>query len=211
MRTDAARQALDGRQKELARKCNENDLLGRQMAAMEERILELVGGLQVGQEAAKFLEELANARRGAMKGKIEVVVSEALRFIYGNTYRVALSYGVKNNRSSLDIEMVRDTPAGEVRRDMGGFGGGVADTISVPLRLMVLVGSRQTDKVCVLDECWKHFDPGRIELVGQFLRMLSEKLGMQVIFCTHHLPLQQFADRVYQVSESGGRSKVVAL
>lgn len=208
MRIDAVRQALDARQKELARKRSENDLLGRQMSVMEKRIMELVGGLQVGQEAAKFLEELANTRRGAMKGKIEAVVTEALRLIYGDTYRVELSYGVKNNRSSLEIEMVRETPAGEVRRDMGGFGGGVADTISVPLRLMVLVGSKQTDKVCILDECWKHIDVGRIEVVGQFLQALSEKLGMQVIFCTHHLALRGYADRTYEVSENGGASNV---
>jgi Fe-S cluster assembly ATPase SufC len=169
-----------------------------------------VGSLGVGQEASKFLEELANTRRGAMKGKIETVVSEALKLIYGDTYRVELTYGVRNSRSSLDIEMVRTTPAGEVRRDLGGFGGGVADTISVPLRLMVLVGSRQTDKVCVLDECWKHIDVGRIDLVGQFLRALSEKLGMQVVFCTHHLSLKAFADRTYDVSETGGKSRVVA-
>ena len=205
-----ARQELDSRRKELDRKRAENALLGRQLDAMEARILELVGSLEVGQEASKFLEELANSRRGAMKGKIETVVSEALKLIYGDTYRVELTYGVRNNRSSLDIEMVRQTKAGEVRRDMGGFGGGVADTISVPLRLMVLVGSRQTDKVCVLDECWKHIDVGRIDLVGQFLRALAEKLGMQVVFCTHHLALKAYADRTYDVSESNGVSKVAA-
>jgi len=203
-------QVLESRKNELARKQNENALLNRQITDMENKIIGLVSSLEIGQEALKFLEELANSRRGEMKGKIESVVSEALRLIYGDSYRVELSYGIKNNRSSLEIEMVRTTPAGEVRRDIGGFGGGVADTISVPLRLMVLVGSKQTDKVCVLDECWKHIDVGRIEMVGQFLRALSEKLGMQVIFCTHHLALRDFADKVYDVRESDGVSKVTS-
>jgi DNA repair exonuclease SbcCD ATPase subunit len=203
------RQVLDDRKKELARKQAENDLLNRQMSEMEQRILDLVKSLEVGQEALKFLEGLANSRRGAMKGKIEVVVTEALRLIYGDTYRVELTYGMKNNRSSLEIEMVRDIPAGEVRRDIYGIGGGVSDTISVPLRLMVLVGSKQTEKVCILDECWKHQDGVRIEMVGQFLRALAEKLGMQVIFCTHHVPLRNYADKVYDVSENEGVSKVV--
>lgn len=203
-----AKIVLDERRKELARKQAENALLNRQLDEMEGRILTLVENLQVGQDASKFLEELASGRRGSMKGRIESIVTDALRLIYGDSYRVELSYGVKNNRSSLEIEMVRETKAGEVRRDMGGFGGGVADTISVPLRLMVLMGSKQTDKVCILDECWKHIDVGRIDLVGQFLKTLAEKLGMQVLFCTHHLPLQQFADRVYQVTEDAGKSKV---
>lgn len=205
-----ARLELEGRVAELARKRAENDLLNRQLDGMEKRILALAGELQVGQEASAFLEGLANSRRGAMKGRIEEAVSEALRMIYGASYRVELTYGVKNNRSSLDIEMVREVAAGQVRRDMGGFGGGVADTISVPMRLMVLVGSRQTSKVCVLDECWKHIDKDRIEAVGKFLRLLAEQLGIQVVFCTHHQPLREFADVTYDVSENDGTSKVVA-
>lgn len=203
-----AQQVLDQRKKELQRKQSENDLLNRQISAFEKRILGTVDSLETAKEALGFLQDLANGRRGAMKSKIESVVTEALRLIYGNSYRVELSYGVKANRSSLEIEMVRDTANGEVRRDMGGFGGGVADTISVPLRLMVLVGSRKTDKVCVLDECWKHIDGRRIEFVGQFLRALSEQLGMQILFCTHHIPLQAYADRVYQLSEADGKSSV---
>jgi DNA repair exonuclease SbcCD ATPase subunit len=203
-----AQQTLDIRKQELARKRNENALLNRQIDEAEQRILELVSRLDVAKDALGFLTDLADGRRGAMKGKIETVVSEALKLIYGDSYRVELSYAFKNNRSNLEIEMVRDTKAGEVRRDMDGFGGGVADTISVPLRLMVLVGSRRTDKVCVLDECWKHIDSGRIELVGKFLRALTERLGMQVIFATHHQPLQAFADRVYMMSEKDGKSEV---
>lgn len=199
---------LADRQKELARKQTENALLNRQLDTMEQRILQLVHDMDIAKEGLAFLEEFANNRRGAMKGKIESVVSEALKLIYGDSYRVELSYSMKNNRSNLEIEMVRETVAGEVRRDMSGFGGGVADTISVPLRLMVLMGSKQTDKVCVLDECWKHIDVWRIESVGKFLRALSDKLGMQVIFCTHHQDLRLFTDKTYDVSESGGVSAV---
>lgn len=206
-----ASQVLDSRKQELARKRAENDLLNRQISSAEQRILELVASLDLAKEALGFLTDLADGRRGAMKGKIESVVSEALKLIYGHSYRVELSYAVKNNRSNLEIEMVRETNVGEVRRDMDGFGGGVADTISVPLRLMVLVGSRKTDKVCVLDECWKHIDAGRIELVGKFLRALTEQLGMQVVFATHHLPLRAFADRVFLTSEKDGKSEVKAV
>jgi DNA repair exonuclease SbcCD ATPase subunit len=206
-----AQQTLEERKKELARKQAENDLLSRQIEAMGKKILELVDSLKLGQEGLAFCEELANSRRGAMKGKIEAVITEAVRLIYGDTYRVELSYSVKNNRSCLEIEMVRMTPAGEVRRDMSGFGGGMADTISVPLRLMVLMGSKQTDKVCVLDECWKHMDMERVELVGKFLRLLSDRLGMQIVICSHHEKVREFADRTYEVTENSGVSKVEAF
>lgn len=196
---------------ELSRKRNENALLKRQMGEHERRILECADKLGISKEATTFLTELANSRRGSMKKKIEDVVSEALRLIYGPDYKVEMTYGMKNNRSSLDIEMVRTTPElGEVRREIGGFGGGMADTISVPLRLMVLLGSKQAARISVLDESWKHIDGVRIEAVAEFLKMLTDKLGMQIIIATHHEVIREMADRVYTVSESGGKSTVRA-
>ena len=208
MRNKAVREILSSRKKELDRKQAENDLLHRQISTMEQKILTLTESLQVGQDALEFLTNLANGRRGTMKGKIERIITDALQKIYGLSYAVELSYGMKNNRSSLEIEMVRDTPAGKVKRDMDGFGGGVSDTISVPLRLMVLINSRQTDRVCILDECWKHMDLERIEPVGRFLRSLADTLGIQVIMCSHHEKIQDFADRTFEVSEVDGASKV---
>jgi len=192
----------------LHKKQIENDLLGRQIAECESKIIRLAGELSIAQEALGFIMSFADQRRGTMKGKIESVISEAVQLIYGKSYRVELSYSVKNNRSCLEIEMVRDIAEGEVRRDMVGFGGGMSDTISVPLRLMVLLGSKQTDRVCVLDECWKHMDLERIELVGKFLRLLTDKLGMQIIMCSHHERLRDFAERTYEVTESDGVSSV---
>ena len=208
MQSMEIRQEHQRRSGDLTRKRNENSLLRRQMAEQERRILECAETLGVVRQATEFLEGVANSRRGAMKHRIEDVVTEAVRLIYGTDYRVELIYGVKNNRSSLEIEMVRDIPEGEVRREIGGYGGGMADTISVPLRLLVLLGSKQAARLCVLDECWKHMDNERIENVAEFLRVLIERLGMQVFFFTHHELIRDRADKVFIVSETNGRSMV---
>jgi chromosome segregation ATPase len=196
------------RRQELDRLKTENDLLKRQIEEAEEQMLAIAKQLKIGQEALLFLERVANSRRGAMKGKIEDVVSEALRLLYGPDYSIEMSYSMKNNRSHLEIELVRDADVGEVRRSHGGFGEGCADTISVPMRLMVLIGSRQTDRICVLDECWKHVDAERVELVGQFIRVLADRLGIQVVLSSHHTILQDKADKAYHVTEHGGTSNV---
>jgi len=193
---------------ELTRKRHENALLRRQMKEFEDRILASAEKLGIVKQATQFLEEVSSSRRGVMKHRIEEVVTEALKLIYGVDYRVELTYTVKNNRSCLDIQMVRTTTQGEVRREIGGFGGGVADSISVPLRLMVLLGSKQVARICVLDECYKHMDVERIELVAEFLKTLTDKLGMQVIICTHHAVIRDRADKTYLVSESNGKSTV---
>jgi DNA repair exonuclease SbcCD ATPase subunit len=197
------------RNNELKRKQNENSLLDRQIDENVKRMDKVIEQLEIGQEALTFLEKVANSRRGAMKSKIESVLSEALQLLYGPTYRVEMSYTVKRNRSDMTIEVIRDTPQGEVRREpTDGTGGGVCDAVTVPLRLMVLLGAKQTDKVVILDECYKHMDNERIELVGEFLKVLTERLEMQILMCSHHIPLQEKADRSYHVSEEKGLSEV---
>lgn len=209
---DELKDRYEGRLTELNRRRAENDLMLRQVKEMLVKIEGTTCSLKVGQEALLFLERVASARRGEMKGRIEDVETRAMRLIYGPDYRVELTYSMKNNRSHMDIEMVRDVPDGEVRRDpTTGCGGGVADTISVPLRLMVLIGSKQTDRVCALDECWKHVDPERVNLVGEFLRVLTEQLGMQLIMLSHHEMMREFADRACFVTEKDGRSTVEML
>jgi len=201
-------QTVKGRREILTVKVNENALLERQAFDAESEMLTAVEKMKLVQQALGFLERLANTRRGAMKGKIEEVITEALRMIYGPKYKIDMTYSVKNNRSSLEVEVVHQTVDGDVRRGIEGFGGGVADTISVPMRLMVVVGSNQTDRVCFLDECYRHVDPERIELVGRFIYTLCEELGFQVFLCSHHEPLRLEADRAFRVSSVDGVSRV---
>jgi len=202
--------AYKERRDELTRKLNENALLNRQIDDNETKMEQTIIYLTIGQESLTFLEKIANSRRAGMKTKIESVLSEALQLVYGPTYRVEMSYTVKRNRSDMTIEVVRKTPQGEVRRDpTTGTGGGVADTITVPLRLLVLLGSKQTDKVALLDEPYKHVDTERVEIVAEFLKVLSDRLDMQTIVLSHHEQMQDKADKSYEVSEKDGISKVV--
>ncbi len=197
---------LENRKKELARRQSENGLLKKTIVSNDVKIHEYLDKVRICREALSFLQDVADTRRNSLKTKIESVLSEALRVIYGLNYRVQLVYSVKNNRSNMEIEVVKNTPAGEVPRTMDGFGGGVSDSIAVPLRLLVMLGSRQTDKVAILDEAYKHVDPDRIETVANFIKDISNKLGVQIILLSHHDIMQNVADKVFQISDNNGKS-----
>jgi hypothetical protein len=194
---------LERRQEELTRLKNENDLIERQAREAEEEIIKSADKVKLATDALLFLEEVANSRRGSMKGRIESVLTEALQLVYGSTRKIELTYSVKNNRSHLAFELIKETKAGEVRRVLDGTGSGlgVSDTVSVPLRLLVLLGSKSSDRICVLDECYKHVDGERIHLVVQFLQVLTQRLGMQVILLSHHEQLRTEVDASYEVTE----------
>jgi DNA repair exonuclease SbcCD ATPase subunit len=208
MDTSNAKQALKQRQNTLLKKQAENDVADAQRRRFNTKMEELINVLGVGQEALQVLEDIANARRGTMKSQIENIVTEALQLVYGPDVSVELQYDVKAGRSFVNILFVKQTPAGEVKRTMDGIGGGVSDTISVPLRLLVLIASRQTDKVCILDEAYKHVDLERVEHVAKFVADISHKLGIQIIMSSHHEAMQDAADTVHTVEETNGKSKV---
>jgi len=187
----------------------ENETLDKQIDEHIRRISDNMIQLELGQEALQFLEDVANSRRGEMKSQIENVVSEALSLIYDNDYGVELVYDVKNNRSFTEIKLLKKTSQGVVRRTMNGFGGGVSDTISVPLRLLVLLASRQTDRVCVLDEPWKHMDlTDRIDRAAEFIHEIAHRLDLQTVMCSHHEAMQEAADVAWRFSDDNGTTIV---
>lgn len=199
-------QLKDKKEKFFIRVAKQN-LLKETITKDNKSLQDALESLSTGQEALQLLEDIANSRRGQVKDKLEGIISEALKLIYGKNYSIELVYDVKNNRSHLDFQLVKETSKGTVKRNMSGFGGGVADIISVPLRLLVLLGSKQTDKVCILDECYKHVDLDRIELVAKFIKDISKKLGIQIIMSSHHEAMREEADTVYQITSEDGKAK----
>lgn len=208
MELSVVKSAFASRQESHLRLQAENDLLQRQIAELDADMEKQAAQLGICEQASEFVQDVANSRRGIMRSRIEEVVTEALRIIYGPSYGVSLTYSVKAHRSFLDIELTRDTSAGEVRRTMDGFGGGVSDTISIPLRLLVLLASQQADKVCIVDECYKHLDPERIPQAALFVREIAEQLGVQVIMLSHWEAMKEEAERVYNIQERDGQSFV---
>jgi DNA repair exonuclease SbcCD ATPase subunit len=186
----------------------EFDMAMARISSLHAKKDETSKNITVCTKTLELLETVANSRRSELKGKIESIVTEALRAIYGSEYRLEMTYSVKANRSDLTFEVVKNTQKGEVRRELGGFGLGVADAIAVPLRLLVLVGTKNTDKVCFLDESYKHAYEGDIEEIGKFLASISHLLGVQIVLCTHHPELKDQADTVYEVSIADGTSTV---
>ena len=162
-----------------------NDFRKSEAAKIRAQSDSVAAKLDVSKKASDFLVTIANQRRDGARAKIEKAATDAVQAIYGPDYAVKLEMSQKANRSNLEIRVCKRTPDGIVERDMDGVGGGVSDTVSIPLRLMVLSAS-DTDRVAILDEAWKHLDQNRIGRVGQLLENICEGMGMQIIFVTHH-------------------------
>lgn len=193
--------------KNLDRRISENDILNSQIQDLEKKILDNTRQLGCVKDALKIIEGLALDKRNGIKTGIETVVGEALKMLYGDEYGFEMSYSEKNNRSCLEMRVSKQTKDGVVKRMMDGFGGGVSDSISIPLRMMVLKGSNTGD-ILILDEAFKHVDSSMIEKVGDFLKTISEKLDMQIILVSHHKPLLKYAEIGFHLINEEGETLV---
>lgn len=194
--------------KDLERRKLENRVYFSQIDKENSEIAENVRKLGCVKDSLKIIEGIALERRNGIKSGIERIVTESLRTLYGPEYSFDMSYSEKANRSCLELSVVKKTGIGIVKRDMDGFGGGVSDSISVPLRLMVIKGAHDTGDILILDEAFKHVDVNMIDKVGAFLKTIKEKLNTQIIMVTHHKRLLEYADRGFELKNENGEVKL---
>ena len=152
-------------------------------------------------EAINFIEGVASQERLAVKERVEKLITDCLHEVYDDSYSVEFDYGVKGNKTSVEISMVRKCADGMVvKRQIDGFGGGVADTIALPLKLIVLLNDGEYDKVLVTDEPGKHLDTTRVAKFAKFVQTISHRLGVQIIMSSHWDVMKDASDVVYRVA-----------
>lgn len=176
-----------------------------------ERAIRKLGELEANREstlknindrvgAIEFIEGVASQERLAVKERVEKLITDCLHEVYDDTYSVEFDYGIRGNKTSVEISMVRKCGNGMVvKRQIDGFGGGVADTMALPLKLIVLLNDGEYDKVLVTDEPGKHLDSERVVKFAEFLKEVSHRLGVQIIMSSHWDAMKDAADTVHRV------------
>ena len=179
---------------------NDRERQLRKLDALEKERDATVMNIDARVEAINFIEGVASQERIAVKEKVEKLITDCLHEVYDDSYSVEFDYGVKGNKTSVEISMVRRCADGMVvKRQIDGFGGGVADTIALPLKLIVLLNDGECDKVLVTDEPGKHLDTTRVAKFAKFVQTISHKLGVQIIMSSHWDVMAKYSDAVYTI------------
>lgn len=179
---------------------NDRERQLRKLDALEKERDATIKNIDARVEAINFIEGVASQERVAVKEKVEKLITDCLHEVYDDSYSVEFDYGVKGNKTSVEISMVRKCADGMVvKRQIDGFGGGVADTIALPLKLIVLLNDDECDKVLVTDEPGKHLDTTRVAKFAKFVQTISHKLGVQIIMSSHWDVMAKYSDAVYTI------------
>jgi len=183
------------------------NLLTSKRAELEGRITKLQNVGKDLSEALDVMNAVSILCQEQFKGVVEGIVTDALKFVYGETYSFEMDSEIKRNQPEIVFYVVIDGHRYSIRND--DIGGGVIDVVAFALRVTLwALQDQQTDNVMILDEPLKNLDVNRLVLMGDMIKKISQDLGLQFIVVTHETQLAEAADASWFVTKSKNVSTV---
>jgi len=161
----------------------------------------------------KLLEQCNITSREFVRTEVEKMVSQALQGIFEDPYiKFNINFVIKHNQTEAEFVLSReDDEESKIKGDiLATYGGGLADIISIALRIIVM----QLLKVkgpLILDEPGKNVSEEYISNFGKFLTQISKTFGRQIIMVTHNERLALFANNTIKITQINRVSKVEVI
>lgn len=182
--------------------------LEKRLADCQARISVLDTGLDATTKGSLFLQTLSDSTRAQVSDKIAAIVTDALQKVKDKNLEFKMLLSTERNQTDLKFFIV-DKETKQQYDIMTSCGGGIADLVTFPLRIALLLKwNPELSKVLVMDENFKFVSVADQEMLGEFIRQLSEKLGVQIILVTHSPTLTAKAHRVFEVTKTSKDSQV---
>ena len=137
---------------------------------------------------------------------IESLVSEALQFLFGESYSFQIENKIVRNQPETYLYVVIDGEKNSLKDELGG---GVLDVVSIALRIVCwALNIENTEPILVFDEPAKFISKDHMVALGEMLRSLSELLKLQLVIVSHERGLIEIADKAFLVTIEDGISQV---
>ena len=160
------------------------------------------------EDAQTFLQKVAQETQEHLKFKIEDIVNLALETCFPNEYTFQLNFNISRGKTEAELVFLSQSSDRPID-PMNASGGGVVDIACFALRIASYVLEQGIDNVIVLDEPMKFVSKDLLDSAGEILKVLSTKLGLQIIMVTHENKFIDIADKVFEVKkDEKGRSKI---
>lgn len=175
---------------------------------LEERIEQIETMSTLKQKTAELLRKLGDRARQQAKENVELMVTNALQFVFQEEMSFKIKFEQKNGRPEAEFLVVSDCNGVMTEVDpKDAHGGGIVDVASITLRIALaeLFGVKGP---MIMDEPAKHLSGEYVQNFALFLRQISEQFNRQIIMITHKPTLAEFADISYNVTQRNGVSHV---
>lgn len=171
---------------------------------LEERIKrndELKKELLLVQDSQMFVQAVAESIQSQLSSKIDNIVNLGIATCFPD-----YSFEMKYNPSRGKTEVLFIVKDGDNTIDpMNQNGGGFVDCLATMLRLAVFSISN-VNNVLILDEPGKFISKSLRQRFGEVLKIVSERLNLQIIMVTHVDEFAENSDKKIHIVKSGGIS-----
>lgn len=143
---------------------------------------------------------------------VERLMTEGLQAVFPDQ-DLAVRAVVETKRGKISVDLLTVQRQGDTVIEglsSDAFGGAVSTVESVLLRILVMQ-RRGIRSLLLLDESLPAFDANYVINMGNFLSLLCERLGLDVLLVTHNPALVEAADRAYRVVKRSGATQYERL
>ena len=189
-------QLKEARQK-LNEELAERKLLKARLGEEEIKLEELDGKKKSLEQIRAVFQEAATRTQQRIENHISQIVSTALASIWDDPYKFELEFVIKRGKTEADLWFTRNN---NKLHPMDNAGGGAIDVASMALRIAAWSINKNTRPVMILDEPFSNLSENLQEKAADMLKMLSDKLGLQIILVSHINELVAGADKQIEVT-----------
>jgi len=172
-------------------------------------LLNLNKRIKLIEQAQSFLQKVAQDTQSQLKFQIEDIVNLALNTVFPDEYLFQVDFNISRGKTDAELVFINQKTGGKID-PMNASGGGVIDIVAFALRISAYVLESGTDNVIILDEPFRFVSKDLVERAGEILKVLSTKLGLQIILVTHIPELIDVADKTFKIKKNqNGVSKII--
>ena len=155
-------------------------------------------------KARVVIQRVAQKTQQKLEYHISNLVTLAEASVFPEPYEFQAEFVLRRGRTECDLWFVKD---GEKMDGLRSVGGGVLDVASFALRC-AFWSLKKTRPILILDEPFKFVSAGLQSKCSEMLVAISRRLGVQVIMVSHLPRIIGNADKIFEVTQSDGISRV---
>ena len=160
--------------------------------------------LSHAEKARIVIQEVARLTQENLRFRISNLVTTALLSIRKDWPEFEMAIESRRNQSEIDFFFVED---GQLQDPLESNGYGVVDVAATALNISVW-SLNKNRPVFIKDEPFKHLSKDNSKAASKMLKMLCDKLGIQIIMVSHDQEITDHADKIFRVSKKSLISQV---
>ena len=182
----------------------ERNILSKQLGEVTDDLMKFDACYSNALKARAVLQMVAKGVQEHLQDHFSKLVSMALESVFENPYKFIVEFEEKRGKTECRLLFERD---GYKIDPLTSSGGGPIDIACFALRVAFLIMSVNR-KVIILDEPFKNLRSTLHEAAGNMIKHLAEKLEIQFIIITHLDDMVKTGDRVIEIENIKGISKI---